>query len=220
MRSSDFVSAVSAYVGKAGYWYGTFVNMVATESLLAQKTAQYPKTYTATYLPLARKWMGKVVTDCVGLIKGTLWIADYGGKYQSASDLSADGFFAKCTEKGPLSTIPEIPGLLLHKPGHIGVYKGEGRVVESVGVHSGVIESALPDRGWTEWGKCHMVSYPVVAVVDPIAEKDKEIASLKVSIQELQNALSELNGKYAALDAHASALQGRIDAYKKALAEL
>ena len=53
------------------------------------------------------------------------------------------------------------------------MYKGNGRVVESVGVHSGVIESAIGDRGWTEWGKCWLVDYAVVPSIDWEAESKR-----------------------------------------------
>ncbi len=205
MKASDFVTAVSALVGKAGYWYGCYVPMIGTEALLASKAKQYPATYTAIYLPLARAWMGKVVTDCVGLIKGTVWVSDFGGKYQAASDLSADGMFAKCTQTGDMTTLPEIPGLVLHKPGHIGVYIGNGNAVESAGVRSGVVQSVVAGRGWTGWGKCHLITYPAPA---PVA------VDYQAQVKELQNELKCCQDLSSAQADQLKKLQGDLDALK------
>jgi hypothetical protein len=163
MKAVDFVKAVQAQVGN-GYWYGTYVPMTGTETLLASKALQYPKQYTAAYILRSRKWMGKRVMDCVGLIKGIVWQADFAGKYQAASDLSANGMYGKCIVKGPIGTMPDNPGLIVWKDGHVGVYVGNGVVVESRGVDFGVVRTNLKDRPWTNWGVCHLIDY----VVDPM----------------------------------------------------
>ena len=76
------------------------------------------------------------VFDCVGLIKCFLW-HDYGlgntsyyGK--TAPDINADQMYSRATDKGPISTIPEIPGLLVWQRGHIGIYRSS-RPLLSVG---------------------------------------------------------------------------------------
>jgi hypothetical protein len=140
------------------YWYGTY-GQVATPALLAAKAMQYPGMYTPIRIAKCRTEMGKRVYDCVGLIKGCYWDAFYGGKRQPESDLSADGMFARCTEKGPISTLPEIPGLVLHLPGHIAVYEGNGYLIEEINFAKGCIRSTVAGRSFTEWGKCHLVEY-------------------------------------------------------------
>lgn len=44
-------------------------------------------------------------------------------------------------------------------PGHVGVYIGNGKVVEARGHDYGVVETNLVDRGWTQWGKCPYIEY-------------------------------------------------------------
>lgn len=51
------------------------------------------------------------------------------------------------------------PGLLVWKDGHVGVYVGNGVVVESRGVDSGVVRTFLKDRPWTNWAECFLVDY-------------------------------------------------------------
>ena len=102
----------------------------------------------------AAKWFGKKVVDCSGTI--ILAIRSMISKYE---DQTANELFASCTEKGPISTIPEIPGLCVWKDGHIGVYLGKGKVIESRGVAYGVVITDVKDRPWTNWGKLAAVDY-------------------------------------------------------------
>ena len=55
--------------------------------------------------------------------------ARYYGKTQK--DLSCEGLLAEAKEKGDISTIPEIPGVLVYMKGHMGIYIGNGKVIES-----------------------------------------------------------------------------------------
>ena len=51
---------------------------------------------------------------------------------------------------GGMDTLPEIPGLILYTPGHVGVYIGNGLVVEAQMEEVGVIMSSL-DYRWQAW---------------------------------------------------------------------
>ena len=52
--------------------------------------------------------------------------------YTQAYDVSANGMYERAKEKGPINTIPEIPGLCVWRTGHIGVYRN-GEVIEARG---------------------------------------------------------------------------------------
>ena len=54
-------------------------------------------------------------------------------KANNCPDVSANGMYELCQETGPISTIPDVPGLVVWKSGHIGVYVGNGYVVEMRG---------------------------------------------------------------------------------------
>ncbi len=62
-------------------------------------------------------------------------------------------------EKGSISSIPEIPGLAVWHSGHIGVYIGNGEVIEAMGTKYGVVRTKLASRGWTHWLKIPYIKY-------------------------------------------------------------
>lgn len=154
------VAYARAQLGKP-YWYGTFGN-TASKSLYNTKKKQYPNYYNQSkYKVRFDEQYGQRVHDCVGLIKGYLWStsATATPKYNSTQDVSANGMLSKCKEKGKIATIPEIAGVLVFFDGHVGVYEGNGKVLEARGHDYGVVETNLKDRPWTNWGKCPWIDY-------------------------------------------------------------
>lgn len=158
--NTGLVEYAKAQLGKP-YWYATFGN-TATVELLNYKTKQYPVMWNFTRISTAKsKHIGKRVHDCVGLIKGYLWSDSATAKpvYNSAQDVSANGMYSKCKEKGKLNTMPEIPGVLVFMDGHVGVYIGGGYVIEARGFEYGVVKTKLKNRPWVNWGKCPYITY-------------------------------------------------------------
>ena len=150
------VEYAEAQLGKP-YWFGCF-GQISTEALYNSKRKQYPSFYTATDY---KRQYGLRVHDCIGLIKGYLWSDSPTSipQYNAAQDVSADGMLAKCNEKGNISTIPEIPGVLVFSSQHVGVYIGNGYVIEARGHAYGVVKTKLSSRGWRSWGKCPWIEY-------------------------------------------------------------
>ena len=146
------------------YWYGTHGN-VASAALYAEKKRQYPKYY--------RSWndfpnqYGQRVHDCSGLIKGYLWCDTPSSvpKYNGSQDVSANDMRALCKEFGLISTMPEIPGILVFMQGHVGIYVGNGEVVEARGHQYGVVVTKLSDRPWKHWGKCPFITYDTPSTI-------------------------------------------------------
>lgn len=153
------VAHARSWIGNP-YWYGTCCYK-CTESLLASKTNQYPAHYTTSRVPRYRDDIakGKSCADCVGLIKGYYWEKDGKVVYNAASDVSAGGMYTRATVKGVIDTLPEVPGLILHKSGHVGIYEGDGWVIEAKGFASGVVRSKLEATPWTSWLACPYISY-------------------------------------------------------------
>ena len=156
-------NTIKCYNNSNYYVYGTFGQKL-TLQLVESKIKQYPKFYrTAERRENARNAVGKkkYAYDCVGLIKCYLF-GGYGNvKYNSKYDLSANGMYNKCTQKGKISTIPNIKGLLVWMDGHIGVYDGSKYSYECT-VSGGtfkIIKTVAKTRGWTNWGKCAFISY-------------------------------------------------------------
>lgn len=145
-----------------GYVWGTY-GQILTDARLESLINQYPKD-VGKYEDFIRKhWLGKRATDCGGLIKGYAWLnvetnqIEYGTNGMPV--LRADGIYAEATEKGPINTIPEIPGLAVWKKGHIGVYIGNGKVIEAMSTKKGVVETNLSEGPWTHWLKVPHITY-------------------------------------------------------------
>lgn len=143
------------------YWYGTF-GQLSTEELLKVKRKQYPRYYIAKDF---EKQFGRKVHDCIGLIKGYMWCenpTDVNPKYQSNGfkDISADMLWnlAKC-KGGSMSSMPDIPGITVHMKGHVGVYIGNGEVIEARGHAFGVVVTKLKDRKWNKWAFINEIEY-------------------------------------------------------------
>ena len=141
------------------YWWGTF-GQRADGALYAQKKKQYPGYYTAADFP---NQYGQKVHDCVGLIKGYLWCDTPDGtpRYNAAQDVAVEGLYRKCSRKGDISTLPEVPGVcvFMSNMGHVGVYIGGGEVVEAMGHTYGVVKTRLAGRGWAYWGMPEWIEY-------------------------------------------------------------
>lgn len=114
--------------------------------------------------------IGKRTFDCIGLIKGYLWSDNAGVIRYGAGgvpDINQDDMFANALLKGKIGTLPEKPGLLVWKRGHIGIYEGAGYVIEAKDTPSGVIRSPLAQGGWSHWLACPYLIYKEETKVKP-----------------------------------------------------
>ena len=131
--------------------------------------------------------------DCCGLFKCFMWHdystnnARYYGKTQK--DLSCEGLLAEAKEKGDISTIPEIPGVLVYMKGHMGIYIGNGKVIESTvakfdGKKGRIYKTYFKGSGtgcdgkratWTKWFKSPYLTYEnEVKPAEPTPEQPKK----------------------------------------------
>lgn len=148
-----------ALADKWGYVWGSW-GLVLTDKRLNEKAAQYPTVFDKDRLTYIRShYMGKRVVDCGGLIKSFLWWDGTDPVYTPSSDLAVDTMYERAKEKGAINTIPEIHGLLVWHKGHVGVYIGNGKVIEARGTLYGVVETELSKRPFTHWFKHKDISY-------------------------------------------------------------
>ncbi len=154
--------AIAAEKAGWGYVWG-ICGQVLTESALASKVSQYPDEVGSQEEFIRTHWLGRRCADCVGFIKGYGWLdaetqeIEYGTN--GMPDIGADAMYANATGKGTIDTIPEIPGLAVWHEGHIGIYVGNGEVIEAMGTRYGVVCTQLADRGWTHWLKIPYINY-------------------------------------------------------------
>ena len=193
--------AKKALAEKWGYVWGTFGKLL-TADLLAKKIQQYPDGVENYQDFIKSHWLGKKTSDCVGLIKSYIWFNGTDVMYDGKFDVSADGMYEKAKEKGPISTIPDIPGICVWKNGHIGVYIGNGQVIEAHGTLYGVIQTPLHGNGstpWTQWLKCPDIEYEVVEAKTEVNHVNhlSEIQDLcnKLKIKDKRGNTIVVNGK-------------------------
>lgn len=154
--------AQMAYDNKWGYVWGSHGNVLtANELKRLEKTFGSHVTDKEEYIK--SHWLGSRTSDCVGLIKGYGWYDETSGtiKYgaNGMKDVTADGMFNAAVEKGPISTMPDIPGIAVWHQGHIGVYIGNGYVIHAANTYDGVIKTPITSSGWTHWLKVPYINY-------------------------------------------------------------
>ena len=147
-----------------GYVYGGY-GQVCTKQYLDQQASLFPGNNEAggEMRQVGEKWLGKRVCDCIGLIKSYAWYNADSGEIVAGSngftDCGANSIWNNVTESGPISSMPETPGLAVWMDGHIGVYIGNGEVIEAQGTAYGVVKTKLSGRGWTKWLKIPNIKY-------------------------------------------------------------
>jgi hypothetical protein len=200
-------------VYKAGwvYWYGTYGKQ-CSEKLYESKKKQYPAHYgsdrTAGYMKDIRE--GKWCADCVGLIKAFFWkhgdlTAQPVYKSNNCPDKSANGMIAYCSETGPIATMPDEPGLVVWKDGHIGVYIGGGYTIEMRGFNYDCVKRKVKDGPWKKWGRlpASMILYTDVPASEPaptpapvkLGDRELKKGDKGDDVKELQRDLMQLGYK-------------------------
>ena len=66
-----------------------------------------------------------------------------------------------CSKQGDIKTMPDVKGTLVFMNGHVGVYIGNGEVIEAMGHAYGVVLTKLGRRPWTKWGQLDWITYEV-----------------------------------------------------------
>ena len=168
-----------------GYILGT-----AGEKWTAAKQAQLNKT-TADKYAMGRKygskWIGHTVTDCSGLFSWAF--KELGGYMYHGSDTM---FKKYTTSSGKLKSGKRtdgkelLPGTAVfvwkekdQKYGHVGLYIGNGWVIEAASTQSGVIKSKVTASKWTHWGELKGVSYKS----EPLPAGYAEVTGIRVALR-------------------------------------
>lgn len=194
LTNEHFAAYAERMLGRP-YWYGTVVYN-CTEDLRARKARQYPSHYKSSRTARYKKDIAakEVCADCIGLMKGYVWA---GGDVETilaavgtgskipqkygvgAPDMSANGMLEYARKAGlpwgTIDTIPEVPGVGLHKDGHAGIYLGDGWVVEERGFDYGCVKTRLKDRGWEHWYAMPGIDYGDADMGKPGANKPAKV---------------------------------------------
>ncbi len=85
-------------------------------------------------------------------------------------DVSAQELYDQCVKKrGTIESIPPIPGTFVFmydktkaRLVHVGIFVGNGDVIESRGGDYGVVKTKLSQRAWTHWGQPDWIEFDLV----------------------------------------------------------
>ena len=200
-----------AYDSKWGYIYGAW-HTKWTQALQDQKVNYMINKYGAGWKNSAAakeddyymaaaygaKWIGSIVTDCSGLF---YWaFKELGGYMYHGSNTMWNKY---CTSKGDLKNGKRTDGKEL-KPGtavfvlksngnrsHVGLYIGDGKVIEASGTQKGVIITPITDKKWAEWGELKGVTYAAkaetpsdkVPAQEPISTKSALVTGTRLALR-------------------------------------
>lgn len=135
-----------------------------TPALVQDRAKRYPSAYPNELIQnlstAARD--GEVYgCDCSGLIK-SFFFGVGRPEYDFFLDRNSQMLLQASLRKGSIDQMPDVAGLCLFMPGHVGIYRGAGSVIECTAnpaFGDGVVITQLADRAWTHWFECPFVSY-------------------------------------------------------------
>lgn len=188
--------AEKALALKTKYMWGGILRPITKEYITVLKSMYGTKAgtgYTAArYAELeAAAGKGCYGVDCVGLIKSYYWSGKPDGgtgspNYGKAGfpDVNAGYMYQTANEKGRISGIPEIPGLIVYSKTHphVGIYIGGGYTIESTlgSRGDGVVKRKL-DSFWEYWFKCLYIVYNDSGTADNEALKIGDKVTIKTT---------------------------------------
>ncbi len=185
---------------KTAYMWGGLLRNI-TDSYITMLAKMYPSQYPVARQKKLRALPDSYVgVDCVGLIKSYYFSGDSEGGtmgskyYKGTQDVNAHGMYNKAKVKGRIGTMPEVPGLVVYcksRP-HVGVYIGNGYVIESTlsSKGDGVIMTKLDNWIWEYWLECPFISYE---------NEDDKMVTITATKKVHYSKVAELAGKVSAL---------------------
>lgn len=156
--------AVNAYNVGYGYAKG-YYGQIITQDNLNMYSDLYPEYYTDEMKSALQAYIGQEArfADCIGLVKGYFWYnsTDIYPNFSIFPDTSAEDLFRTASKKGDISTLPEIPGIILYDRNtpHIGIYVGNGMVVDDRTFTQGTMYTSVSQYTWTNWIMLDQMDY-------------------------------------------------------------
>ena len=146
-----------------GYIWGTAgVKWTEARQKQIEQTTDADRAQARKY---GSKWIGHMVADCSGLF--TWAFRQLGGDMYHGSNTM---YLKWCINKGELKNGKRTDGAVL-KPGtavfcwngstysHVGLYIGDGWVIEAANTQSGVIKTKVTESKWKFWGELKGLSF-------------------------------------------------------------
>ena len=138
-----------------------------------------------------QKWVGHHVADCSGLFSWAF--KQLGGYMYHGSDTMFRKYTTICGElkNGKRTDGQELlPGTAVFcydekdkKYSHVGLYIGDGWVIEASGTQTGVIKTRVTLSKWENWGQLKGVDYGVSPQPTPIPTGYAEVTGKRVALR-------------------------------------
>lgn len=145
IKAKDYVDFVKSKKSTPYVYGAKGKSGVFTQARLNTLAKGYPSTFTPTYISKAKKFIGKVCTDCSGLVCWPL----------KGIELGSSQLYSKAYARLPMSKINDFaPGVVLWKNGHVGIYIGKDSqnrpiCMEAKGINYGTIQSLVSSTKWS-----------------------------------------------------------------------
>ena len=143
-KVNDFVKSKLG----CGYAYGSEGQTLSPDLL-----KRFKKKFGKNVKDSTNKWMNIECYDCSGLVMKALKEAGINVHHSAHWTWTED-----MKKRGDIKDIPNDKLCLVFRKGksgemvHIGVYLGNGKVIEAKGADYGVVETDLKGSSWTNWG--------------------------------------------------------------------
>lgn len=174
VKAKDFILQVLIPLRLAwGYIYG-YAGTLWTAALQdkIEKTTDENRAASRKY---GSQWIGRMVTDCSGLLRWALrqlgLDIPHQARYQYTDHCKAKGLLIDGKRDDGQPILPgtavflAAPKTKIH---HVGVYVGSGICVEAKGAAYGVVTSTLDH--WDHWGELKVVDYTDAAALEGAIE--------------------------------------------------
>ena len=178
MTNLEFIKFCQNMLG-APYWFNTSCQK-ASKNLLMVNSMRYPEQYKEDKMAQCELDIlnNEIVTDTIGLIKGYAWSEDPQKlalirgttensiprlDFKVCPDKGINALFTWATTQnikwGDISTMPEVPGIVVSMNTRLAIYDGEGYVIEASREEGKVIRSPLDDSDWKFWYELPFIEY-------------------------------------------------------------
>ena len=152
-----------ALLKKTAYMWGGIFRTV-TEDYINQVAKMYPAQYPTSRKNKLKNLIGKGCygVDCVGLVKSYYWGGIGSPNYSGSTDYGVGTMYNAAKTKGKIASFPKTEGLLVMTAdfGHVGVYVGNDKVIESTlsGRGDGVVQTNFSAVKWAYWCQCPCIT--------------------------------------------------------------
>ena len=175
---------------KTKYMWGGLMREI-TDNYINQLSGptMYPQQYPESRKAVLRTCIGKGYygCDCVGLIKSYYFGGVGSPDYKTAKDYNVGTMYNAAKTKGKIATMPQTEGILVMTAnfGHVGVYIGNGQVIECTlhGSRDGVVQTAFSAGSWAYWCQCPCIEDDISAKpnISPSAAKTENCNNIYLS---------------------------------------